>query len=131
MASSSSARNAERQLPPFAAELQGLPVVAAATFCGGECCNVVREGSVPVASRSAAEAAKSSGGSLMQQNDDPQLISKSLAAAEKAAPKSLLEKKQRKPTISAMMNSDLTMNEQLQYQRITVYSTGAPHEGSC
>ncbi|KAL8276017.1 hypothetical protein Esti_000133 [Eimeria stiedai] len=85
MASSSSEPNAKRQPPAFAAELQGLPVVAAATFCGGECCNVVREGRVPLQSGAAAEAVKTSEASVGQKDDDPQLLSKSLAAAEKAA----------------------------------------------
>ncbi|KAL8441562.1 hypothetical protein Emag_007055 [Eimeria magna] len=87
MASSSSEPNAKRQPPPFAAELQGLPVVAAATFCGEECCNLVREGIVPVQSRAATEAAKTSEASSKQNDEDPQLIKKAAVAFLAAAAK--------------------------------------------
>lgn len=67
---------------PFATELQGLPVVATATFLDGEWRNIVMEGTVP----SSTEGQKGETTEGPRKNgDDPHLISRSLAEAEKAA----------------------------------------------
>lgn len=70
---------------PFQAELQGLPLVATATFCSGKCRHVFLEGTVPSAEGRKTEAADPSRRSQEGNNDDQYLISRSLAAAEKAA----------------------------------------------
>lgn len=70
---------------PFQTELQGLPIVATATFCAGKCRHVNVEGTVPSSEGRKTEAAGASGHSQKDNNDEQYLISRSLAAAEKTA----------------------------------------------
>ncbi|KAL8435279.1 hypothetical protein Efla_002534 [Eimeria flavescens] len=71
---------------PFDRRLEGLPVVATATFCGAsDCRHIVEAGRVPASGETTEKAAEGAAGPQTRGTEEQQLLSRSLAEAERAA----------------------------------------------